>query len=101
MTLEGVLIVGALLFVIGLYGVITRRNLVAILISVEIMLAASMVNFVAFSAFTDADKIAGHIFTLFIIGVAAAEVGVGLAIFLAVFRNAGKVDVDAVKGMRF
>jgi len=101
MTLEGVLIVGAVLFAIGIFGVIWRRNLVAILISIEIMLVAAAINFVAFSAFTDADRIAGHIFALFIIGVAAAELGVGLAIFLIVFRNAGKVDVDAVKGMRF
>lgn len=97
-TLEHFLVLGAILFAVGLYGALTRRNLIAILISVEIMLNASLINFVAFARFTD--NVQGDLFALFIIAVGAAEVAVGLAIFLAVFRGNGLVTVDVLRRMQ-
>jgi NADH:ubiquinone oxidoreductase subunit K len=97
-TLEHFLVLGALLFAIGLYGVLTRRNLVALLMSVEIMLNAVLINFVAFARFTD--NVQGDLFALFIIAVAAAEIAVGLAIFLNVFRVTGLATVEPLRSMK-
>lgn len=88
----------AILFAIGLYGVLTRRNLIGILISVEIMLNAALINFVAFARYGDNPQ--GDLFALYIIAIAAAEVAVGLAIFLNVFRNNGWVTVDVLGRMK-
>lgn len=99
MLLNQFLILAAVLFCIGVYGVIARRNGVLVLMSVELILNAVNINLVAFSAMTGA--ISGQVFALFVIAVAAAEVGVGLAIVLAIFRNYRSVDlgqVDAMKG---
>ena len=101
MTLQNLLLLSALLFVIGLFGVLTRKNLVAILMSVEIMLNAASLNFVALSAYFADATLAGHIFAVFIIAIAAAEVVVGLAILLAIFRTSGEVSVDTIRKMRF
>lgn len=91
------LVVSALLFAIGVYGVLARRNAVAMLLAVELMLNAANLNFVAFSAFLrDA---AGQVFTLFVIVLAAAEVGVGLAIVLLLFRNRGTVAIDEARDL--
>ncbi|HEX2863721.1 MAG TPA: NADH-quinone oxidoreductase subunit NuoK [Deinococcales bacterium] len=83
-----------LLFLIGIFGVITRRNLIAVLMSVEVMLNAAALNFVAISAYTDGQLLQGHLVTLFIIAIAAAEVAVGLAIFINVFRSRGTVNPE-------
>lgn len=83
-----------ILFLIGVFGVLTRRNLVAVLMSVEVMLNAAALNFVAVSAYTDGLLFQGHLFTLFIIAIAAAEVAVGLAIFINVFRSRGTVNPE-------
>lgn len=99
-TLQQFLILGGLLFLIGIYGVLTRRNLIAILMSVEIMLNAAMLNFVAVSAYTDPENINGHLFALFIVALAAAEVAVGLAIFINVFRSKGGVLTDDLMEMK-
>ncbi len=88
------LIISALLFVIGLYGVITRRHLVHILLSIELMLNAVLINLVAFSSFTTPEQLTGQMFAVFVIVVAACEVGVGLAIILSVYRKRKSVDVD-------
>lgn len=99
MLLNQFLILAAILFCIGVYGVISRRNGVLVLMSVELILNAVNINLVAFSAMTGA--ISGQVFALFVIAVAAAEVGVGLAIVLAIFRNYRSVDlgnVDLMKG---
>jgi NADH:ubiquinone oxidoreductase subunit K len=88
------LIIGAVLFVIGLYGVITRRHLVHILLSIELILNAVLINLVAFSSFTTPEKMTGQIFAVFVIVVAACEVGVGLAIILSVYRKKKSVDVN-------
>ena len=93
-------ILGAALFSLGVYGVLTRRNAVLVLLSVELMLAAVNINFVAFDAFVEDTIAGGQIFSLFIIAVAAAEVGIGLAIVLLIFRNRQSANVDELDLMR-
>ena len=93
------LLLSAFLFCTGIYGVLARRNGVLVLMSVELMLNAVNINLVAFSArLNDA---AGQVFALFVIAIAAAEVGVGLAIVLLIYRNRRSIDltdVDLMKG---
>ena len=103
MSLVGPLLLATLLFSIGVYGIIARRNAVLVLISVELMLNAVNINLVAFQnlLFPTDVSASGHMFALFIIGVAAAEVGVGLAIVFNLFRNRASVDVDRVDAMRW
>ena len=99
MLLVQFLLLSSVLFCIGVYGVLARRNGVLVLMSVELILNAVNINFVAFAAFHG--NIAGEVFALFIIAIAAAEVGVGLAIVLLIFRNKRSVDlseVDLMKG---
>jgi len=92
------LVLAAVLFCIGVYGVIARKNGVLVLMSVELILNAVNINLVAFSAMTGA--VSGQVFALFVIAVAAAEVGVGLAIILAIFRTHKTVDLDQVDLMK-
>jgi NAD(P)H-quinone oxidoreductase subunit 4L len=98
MLLNQFLILAAVLFCIGVYGVIARRNAVLVLMSVELILNAVNINLVAFSVMTGA--VSGQVFALFVIAVAAAEVGVGLAIVLAIFRNYRNVDLTDLDVMR-
>ncbi len=91
MMLNQFLLLAAALFCLGVYGVLTRRNGVLVLMSVELILNAVNINLVAFGAY-NAD-IGGQVFALFIIAVAAAEVGVGLAIVLLIYRNRRSIDV--------
>ncbi len=93
------LLLGAVLFCIGVYGVLSRRNAVMVLMSIELVLNAVNINLIAFGAMNQ--NIAGAVFALFVIAIAAAEVGVGLAIILIIYRNRHSVDlndVDAMKG---
>lgn len=93
------LLLGAALFCIGVYGVLSRRNAVMVLMSIELILNAVNINLLAFGALYG--SITGAVFALFVIAVAAAEVGVGLAIVLIIYRNRHSVDlndVDAMKG---
>ena len=99
MYLNQFLMLGAVLFCTGVYGVISRRNGVLVLMSIELILNAVNINLVAFGAYRG--SIAGSVFALFVIAIAAAEVGVGLAIVLLIYRNlrsADLDDVDALKG---
>lgn len=98
MFLNQFLLLAAVLFCVGVYGVIARRNAVLVLMSIEMILNAVNINLVAFSAMTGA--ISGQVFALFVIAVAAAEVGVGLAIVLAIYRNFHSVDLDEVDLMK-
>jgi NAD(P)H-quinone oxidoreductase subunit 4L len=98
MLLNQFLMLGAVLFCVGVYGVISRRNGVLVLMSIELILNSVNINLVAFAAMTDA--VSGQVFALFIIAVAAAEVGVGLAIVLAIFRNHQTVDITHVDMMK-
>jgi NADH:ubiquinone oxidoreductase subunit K len=90
------LTLGALLFSIGIYGVLSRRNAVLVLMSIELMLNAVNVNLVALNAYLRQVIPVGQIFALFVITVAAAEVGIGLAIVLLIFRNRETINVDDV-----
>lgn len=99
MMLNQFLLLSAVLFCVGVYGVLARRNGVLVLMSIELILNAVNINLVAFGAFHD--TVAGQVFALFVIAVAAAEVGVGLAIVLLIYRNRRSVDlteVDMMKG---
>ncbi|HZD60554.1 MAG TPA: NADH-quinone oxidoreductase subunit NuoK [Anaerolineae bacterium] len=88
------LILSAVLFGIGLIGVLLRRNAITILLSVEIMLNASNLNLVAFSRYVTPDLISGQMFALFVMAIAAAEVAVGLALILMIYRNMQSVNLD-------
>jgi NADH-quinone oxidoreductase subunit K len=94
------LLLGAALFSLGVYGVLTRRNAVLVLLSVELMLAAVNINFVAFDRFVADSLAGGQVFSLFVITVAAAEVGIGLAIVLLIFRNRRSANVDELDLMK-
>jgi NADH-quinone oxidoreductase subunit K len=91
-----VLIFSALLFACGVYGVLARRNAVLVLMSIELMLNSVNVNLVAFSQYLKDAAFGGQIFALFVICVAAAEVGIGLAIVILIFRNRETINVDEV-----
>jgi NADH-quinone oxidoreductase subunit K len=93
------LVVSALLFGIGIYGVLARRNAVLVLMGVELMLNAVNLNLLAFDAWHRDDLHAGRSLTLFVITIAAAEIGLGLAIVLLVFRTHAKVDVEALRDL--
>jgi NADH:ubiquinone oxidoreductase subunit K len=92
------LLLGAVLFCTGVYGVIARRNSVLVLMSIELILNSVNINLLAFGAIHG--SIAGAVFALFIIAVAAAEVGVGLAIVLLIYRNRRSVDLDDLAQMK-
>ena len=99
--LESFLFVSAILFSLGVYGVLARRNAVHILMSVELMLNAVAVNFVAFATYTDPELFRGLVFAIFVIIVAAAEVGLALGIILRVFRNRATANVDEVNTLKW
>jgi NADH:ubiquinone oxidoreductase subunit K len=101
MTVAQFLVLGAALFSIGVYGVLVRRNAVLILLSVELMLAAVNINLVAFGSFFEDAIAGGQIFALFVITVAAAEVGIGLAIVLLIFRNRASANVDELDALKW
>jgi len=98
MPLTAYLTLGALVFVIGLFGVLTRRNAVGILLGIELMLNAVNINLVAFARF--AGDLAGIIFTLFTISITVAEVAVGLAIVIVIFRVRRTVEADHLDLLR-
>ncbi|MEH7096000.1 NADH-quinone oxidoreductase subunit NuoK [Neobacillus vireti] len=89
-----------ILFCIGLYGALTKKNTVIILISIELMLNAVNINLVTFSKYGMAPSITGQIFALFAISVAAAEAAVGLAILIALYRNKKTVSIDEMDTMK-
>ena len=99
--LENFLILSAILFTVGIYGVLTRRNAVLILMALELMLNAVAINFVAFAVYTDGELFRGLIFAVFVIIIAAAEVGLALGIILRVFRNRATANVDDVDALRW
>jgi NADH:ubiquinone oxidoreductase subunit K len=99
--IENFLVLSALLFAIGFYGVLARRSAILILISVELMLAAVAINFIAFAAYMDHDAFSGLIFALFVITVAAAEVGLALGVVLRLFRERRTANVDAANSLKW
>jgi NADH:ubiquinone oxidoreductase subunit K len=98
MLLNQFLFLAAFLFSAGVYGVLARRNAVLVLMSVELILNAVNINLVAFGAFRN--TVVGQVFALFVIAIAAAEVGVGLAIVLLIYRNRRSIDLTEVDVMR-
>ena len=95
------LALAAILFSIGLYGVITRRNIIGILMSLELMFNAANINFVTFNRYIITDGMTGQIFAIFIVVVAAAEATVGLAIVLLVYRNWQGIKADYINVMKW
>ena len=98
MGLNYFLILSAFIFCVGIYGILARRNGILVLMSVELMLNAVNINLVAFAAFVR--NVAGDVFALFVITIAAAEVGVGLAIVLLIYRNLHSPDLDEVDQLK-
>jgi NADH:ubiquinone oxidoreductase subunit K len=98
MVLNQFLVLSAFLFCTGVYGVLARRNGVLVLMSVELMLNAVNLNLIAFSA--NLTEVSGQVFALFVITIAAAEVGVGLAIVLLIYRNLRSPDLDEVDQLK-
>lgn len=94
------LMLAAILFCIGLYGALTKRSAIVVLLSVELMLNAVNLNLVAFSKLGVNPSLTGQIFSLFNITVAAAEVSVGIALLIAMYRNRGTADVDEMDLMK-
>lgn len=95
------LILAAAVFSLGVYGLLVRRNIVLILLSVELMLNAVNINLVAFESMLNTPEALGQVFAIFVITVAAAEVGIGLAIVLLIFRNRRSANVDELNSMRW
>ena len=92
------LLLGAVLFSIGVFGVIARRNAIMVLMSIELILNAVNINLIAFALMNDSAE--GHVFALYVIAVAAAEVGVGLAMVLMIYRNRRSIALDELSEMR-
>lgn len=101
MPISYLLVLSALLFSIGVYGVLARQHAVLVLLSIELMLNSANINLVAFSALLKDAGLPGQVFALFVIAVAAAEVGVGLAIVILIFRNRQSVDLDELSLMKW
>lgn len=98
MYLSQFLLLSSILFCIGVYGVLARRNAVLVLMSIELILNSVNINLIAFGAYNEnfSAAVSAEVFALFIIAVAAAEVGVGLALVLTIYRNSKSIDVDEV-----
>ena len=100
-TLTHYMVLSALLFAIGMFGVITRKNAIGILMSLELLFNAVNINMVAISRYAPQPDITGQIFTIFIIAVAAAESVIGLAIILAIYKKRQTVNADEMDIMKF
>ena len=99
--LSHILFVSAALFFIGMYGLFTRRNMITMLMSVELILNSVNINFVAFNKYMYPEKLEGIFFSLFIIAIAAAEAAVAIAIIINLYRNFRSIDVEDAGEMKF
>ena len=99
--LEHYLILSAILFSIGLYGALTKRNAVIVLMCIELMLNAVNITMVTFSRYIVPELLTGQVFALFVMVVAAAEVAVGLAIILAIYRGIADIDISKINLMKW
>jgi NADH-quinone oxidoreductase subunit K len=95
------LVLSTIMFFIGVYGFLTRRNLITILMSVELILNSVNINFVAFNRYLYPDRLQGHFFVLFIIAVAAAEAAVAIAIIINIYRNFKSINVEETDNMKY
>jgi NADH-quinone oxidoreductase subunit K len=99
--LHYILFVSTALFFIGMFGLFTRRNMITMLMSVELILNSVNINFVAFNKYLYPEKLEGLFFSLFIIAIAAAEAAVAIAIIINLYRNIRSIDVEAADEMKF
>ena len=99
--LSHILFLSTALFFIGMYGLFTRRNLITILMSVELMLNSVNINFVAFNKYLYPDQLGGVFFTIFIITIAAAEAAVAIAIIINLYRSHNSIDVESTEEMKW
>jgi len=99
-SLTSYLFIGALLFSVGIFGLFQRRTLIGMLIAIELMLNGASVNFMAFNRFLAPDPIIGQIYTLFIMGIAAAETAIALSIILALFRTIRSINIERARELR-
>ena len=99
--LQHFLVLSAILFSLGIYGVLSNRSAILVLMSVELMLQAVTINFIAFAVYLAPETFTGLIFAIFVIVIAAAEVGLALAIVLRIFRNRGTSNIDEVNLMKW
>jgi len=93
-SLDTFLIIGACLFGLGIYGIVTRKTFIGMLIAAELLLAGASVNFMAFNRFTAPDPVTGQVFTLFIMAIAAAEAAIGLSIVIAIYHHFKSIDAE-------
>ena len=100
-TLEKYILLSTALFSIGIYGLISSRNVIRILMSIELLLNAVNINLVAFSTYIDPLEIKGQIFALFVMAIAAAEAAIALAIILAIYRNMSSVDIEDFASLKW
>ena len=99
-SLSTYLIISALLFSLGLLGVLQRRNLIGMLISVELLLNAANLNFMAFNRFLNPDPVTGQVIALFVMGLAAAEAAIGLSIILALYRKMHSINIERAQKLK-
>ncbi len=99
-SIQPYLIVSIFLLFFGIIGLITRRSLIGMLISIELILNGAALNFMTFSRFVSSDPVVGQIFTLFIMGIAAAEAAIALSIMVAVYRHFRSVDTDDIRELK-
>jgi len=95
------LIVSTLVFFIGVYGFLTRRNLITMLMSIELILNSVNINFVVFNRYLYPDQLQGHFFAIFIIAIAAAEASVAIALIINIYRRFSSIDSENVNQMKY
>ena len=96
-----ILTMSTIMFFIGAYGFLTRKNLITMLMSIELVLNAVNINFVAFNKYLYPENMQGHFFSMFIIGIAAAEAAVAIAIIINIYRNIHSIDVEDIEQMKY
>ncbi|HCY43447.1 MAG: NADH-quinone oxidoreductase subunit NuoK [Prolixibacteraceae bacterium] len=99
--IEHFLVVSTLMFFIGVCGFIIRRNLITMLMSIELILNSVNINFLVFNRYLYPDQMQGHFFSLFIVGIAAAEASVAIALIINIYRNLQNIDVENVSEMKY
>ena len=100
-TIYHILTLSTLIFFIGSYGFLTRKNLITMLMSIELILNAVNINFVSFNKYLYPENMQGHFFSMFIIGIAAAEAAVAIAIIINIYRNIQNIDVENIDQMKY
>ena len=100
-SIDYILTMSTIMFFIGAYGFLTRKNLITMLMSIELVLNAVNINFVAFNKYLYPENMQGHFFSMFIIGIAAAEAAVAIAIIINIYRNIQNIDVENIDQMKY